>query len=511
MSSVRASNPTSSPAPSSKSGGQSGTSASSGRSEGTTSSNYLEQTRQDNPEPDKSGESEVQLKLSDCKFVTAPDALAIEKEFEAECAVEWQGENKPTVKEVFFAVKMSWEEGGTLHEEDGAEEFPATLNLSSASQKVKVKATLPRPPSFPDAGIKIKYKLVASHTETKLISESEATEIGLGEPIHVFEIPDQHFLSGGCVPCLDDKGELIQRLAEVLKWVTSNEALQCVAFGHSDSTGERPKNFTLSQRRAQACASLLVGDEKSWTTAIGTPSVAELQTTLKHLTMVFGWSCDPGKIDGEVGPKTKKAVSRFQWACNKLYKSGLAVDGDAGPKTWKAIHRVLCGLIAREAGIADPPSVGYPSWKKPSLGWKAGSGGYGCADSFPIQEVKIEGLKGTGDRRVDLMFAEGWSFLKAASSQSEKLDKAKCQTYDDDFAEYTCLPFTSSIEIRKVSIKNQLDAPVCDAEYGLLEDGKVICYGKMGDDGCLSFRAKPGSSYELDLLDSDDDFELENG
>ena len=109
------------------------------------------------------------------------------------------------------------------------------------------------------------------------------------------------------------------------------------------------------------------------------------------------------------------------------------------------------------------------------------------------------------------MFAEGWSFLKAASSQSEKMDKTKCQAYNDGFAEYTCLPFTSSIEIRKVSIKNQLDAPVRDTEYGLLEDGKVICYGKMGEDGNLSFRTKLGSNYELDLLDSDDDFELENG
>ncbi len=511
MNTARASNPTSSLAPSKKSGGQVGSSKQGGRAEGTTSSDYLDQTRRDNPEPDKTADSEVQLKLSECKFVTATDNLGIEKEFEAECVVESQSETNPKVKDVFFAVKMSWQEEGKLHEEVGAEEFPASLNLSSKSQKVKVKAVLPRPPSFPDAGIQIQYKLVASHSEAKSTSESNVVEIGMQEPIQVFEIPDQHFLSGGSVPCLDEKGELIQRLAEALKWGTGNDSFQCVAFGHSDSKGERPVNFKISQRRAQACASLLAADEKSWGTAVGEPSVKELQTTLKALTLAFGWSCDPGGIDGEIGPKTRKAVTRLQWACNKLYMTGLAEDGDAGPKTWKAIHRVLCGLIAREIGISDPLGVGYPSWKKSGLGWKAGNGGYGCADSFSVKDVKIPGLNSAGDRRVDLMFAAGWSFLKSSSSQAEKLDKANCKAYDETFAKYTCLAFTPSTEIRKVSLKNQLGAPLRDAQYGLIENGKVICYGKMGGDGNLSFRIKTDAKYELDLLDTDNDFELENG
>jgi outer membrane protein OmpA-like peptidoglycan-associated protein len=510
MSSVRASNPTSSVAPSSKSGGQSKSTTQNGRAEGTTSSDYLQQTRQDNPEPNKTDGSEAQLKLSDCKFITSPDDLGIEKEFEAECIAEWQGENPPKVKEVFFAVKMSWQDGDKLHEEDGAEEFSATLNLSNKNQTVKLKAKLPRPPSFPDAGVKIHYKLVASHSEAKSTSESSAAELGLGEPVHVFEIPEQHFLSGGSVPCLDEKGELIQRLAEALKWVSSNESFQCVAIGHSDSTGERPKNFKISQRRAQACASLVAADDKSWASAVGEPSIKELQTTLKGFTTTFGWSCDPGALDGENGPKTKKAVSRFQWACNKLYKSGLTVDGVAGPKTWKAIHRTICGLVAREIGVADPSSSGYPAWKKVSVGWKTGNGGFGCGDSFPVKEVKIPGLSGTGDRRVDLMFAKGWSFLKDPTDQSQKLDKANCKAYDDGFAEYTCLEFKPSIEIQKVVMKNQLGAPLRDAEYGLVENGNVICYGKFGVDGCISFRTKADAEYELDLLDSDDDYELES-
>jgi len=44
---------------------------------------------------------------------------------------------------------------------------------------------------------------------------------------------------------------------------------------------------------------------------------------------------DPGKIDGVMGSKTRRAIKEFQRA-NKL-----KVDGKVGPKTWRALQKYL--------------------------------------------------------------------------------------------------------------------------------------------------------------------------
>jgi outer membrane protein OmpA-like peptidoglycan-associated protein len=431
MSTVRASNPTSSLAPSKKSGGQAGSSKQGGRAEGTTSSDYLEQTRRDNPEPDKTTESEVQIKLSECKFVTVTDDLGIEKEFEAECVVEWQGENQPKVKDVFFAVKMSWQESGKLHEEVGAEEFPASLNMSSKSQKVKITATLPRPPSFPEAGITIKYKLVASHAESSASSESESVELPLLETLHYVEVPDILFALGGHFPCLDDNKALVDALTRSVKWSQEHPDEQLVVFGHADTSGDHPINYDISERRAQAALALLAHDGKIWEDlAKNRHKIEEIQRCLKTLTTSHGWSCDPGGVDDQDGPKTQGAVKKFQERCNQKYKLGLNPDGVAGPLTWKAVHRVICGLVAEGLSIADPDSATYPSWDVPKLGYSKGKGIYGCGESFPVDRATVDGLKSEENRRVDFLFCLGWSFLKPVNDRARALTKEECPAYD---------------------------------------------------------------------------------
>lgn len=59
------------------------------------------------------------------------------------------------------------------------------------------------------------------------------------------------------------------------------------------------------------------------------PSNIEIQTALK------GAGFYSGKIDGSIGPKSKKAIENFQSA------NGLKVDGKVGPKTWEALSKYL--------------------------------------------------------------------------------------------------------------------------------------------------------------------------
>jgi len=59
------------------------------------------------------------------------------------------------------------------------------------------------------------------------------------------------------------------------------------------------------------------------------PANIEIQTALKNAGYYNA------KIDGSIGPKSKKAIKDFQSA------NGLKVDGKVGPKTWEVLGRYL--------------------------------------------------------------------------------------------------------------------------------------------------------------------------
>ncbi len=61
----------------------------------------------------------------------------------------------------------------------------------------------------------------------------------------------------------------------------------------------------------------------------GKPSNIEIQTALKNAGFYSG------KVDGNIGQKSKKAIENFQSA------NGLKADGKVGPKTWEALSKHL--------------------------------------------------------------------------------------------------------------------------------------------------------------------------
>jgi peptidoglycan hydrolase-like protein with peptidoglycan-binding domain len=58
-----------------------------------------------------------------------------------------------------------------------------------------------------------------------------------------------------------------------------------------------------------------------------------LQEILKSL----GGPFDPGRVDGDFGGKTEKAVKEFQRKFSDYDGNPLADDGDVGPITWRAL------------------------------------------------------------------------------------------------------------------------------------------------------------------------------
>ena len=68
------------------------------------------------------------------------------------------------------------------------------------------------------------------------------------------------------------------------------------------------------------------------------PTPQQIQQALKSAGFYTG------KIDGNIGPKTKKAIEEFQ------ARNGLKADGKVGAKTWKA----LSAHLNQAAEVANP-------------------------------------------------------------------------------------------------------------------------------------------------------------
>jgi peptidoglycan hydrolase-like protein with peptidoglycan-binding domain len=74
-------------------------------------------------------------------------------------------------------------------------------------------------------------------------------------------------------------------------------------------------------------------------TATDNPTPQQIQQALKNMGLYAG------KIDGSMGPKTKKAIEEFQ------SRNGLNPDGKVGPKTWAKLSTHLTG----PASVATEP------------------------------------------------------------------------------------------------------------------------------------------------------------
>jgi murein L,D-transpeptidase YcbB/YkuD len=72
---------------------------------------------------------------------------------------------------------------------------------------------------------------------------------------------------------------------------------------------------------ATGAASTTVAPEK--------PSIMDIQKALKNAGLYTG------KVDGTLGPKTKKAIEEFQ------KQNKLKADGKVGPKTWEKLKTYL--------------------------------------------------------------------------------------------------------------------------------------------------------------------------
>ncbi len=141
-------------------------------------------------------------------------------------------------------------------------------------------------------------------------------------------------LLAGCGKKKDESASL-----EALNGVASENVVSVSDTGADNST------VPVIVENAETAPTAAAG-EMAATALSGKPTTKQIQQALKNAGFYAG------KVDGNAGPKTKKAIEAFQ------SQNGLKADGKVGPKTWKLLstHLNSASEVANPSAAEQAPA-----------------------------------------------------------------------------------------------------------------------------------------------------------
>ena len=238
--------------------------------------------------------------------------------------------------------------------------------------------------------------------------------------------------------------------------------------GHTDAEGGARANLALSEARAAAVYSLLKGDRRLWQdTCAAHHRPEDVQALLAYFSRRNALDLlDPGPVDGDLGPRTRRATAVFQTMYNQqrpMLGVGdlppIAEDGTFGEESWGAVYdyyrfdlaQMMGGLPrwvtaqllgARPAAPEDgaPRDGASPSllaaemarWERNVQAVDPATPYLGLGESFPIAPAHRDGARSQVDRRVELLFfaEEDVPVLPAGPSNGDYFTPMDCPFYD---------------------------------------------------------------------------------
>lgn len=189
-------------------------------------------------------------------------------------------------------------------------------------------------------------------------------------------------------------------IAAALRFAEANPGKRCKLFGHTDTSGSRAYNQTLSEDRAKNVHLVLTGDRDGWAAACqARHRVEDWQRILKWVHEAHGWDCDPGEVDGVYGPRSRGARERFRARYADEFGTAIPVHGPQGPDDWKAFFDLYDASLAQLLGTTtdDLPSLRQKLvlLDPPTLG---------CGEQWPKEGRAVDDLRSEVNRRVELVF-----------------------------------------------------------------------------------------------------------
>lgn len=189
-------------------------------------------------------------------------------------------------------------------------------------------------------------------------------------------------------------------IATVLEFAEVNER-QILVVGHTDTSGGRDFNMTLSGDRAATVLAVLRNDKSAWADVVTAKSYkVDWKSILKWVHDTFGWPCDPGPINEKNTGQARAARDAFRARA----KGELGVEIPAGEQNrgdWEAYfdlyQRGLADLLGVEAEELATKVDELVYTEPASLA---------CGELWPREQPGRDSFVSAANRRVELWLFE---------------------------------------------------------------------------------------------------------
>lgn len=286
-------------------------------------------------------------------------------------------------------------------------------------------------------------------------------------------------------------------LRKVFDYAAENPGRKLLIAGHTDSAGGTALNQKISEHRARSAHALLVGDANAWaTSAQQWNKPKDVQTLLKWASTHHGLGCDPGAIDGVLGPRSKRALVRFRKRYNYDFAGQLQEnDSLIGVEDWKAFFDLYERFLARVLGTTKDEL----SSKRSKLTF-LGDPVLGCGEHWPAANAKIANADHSADRRVDFVFfdEDGFPPLQPQSPPGYEL-----YGMDLRFRRSMIHCKHDVLEIRAISVDGH---PIPEAAYRVTFQRGATREGKLERSGSAFEFGVPEESFTVIYPESNDVF-----
>lgn len=201
----------------------------------------------------------------------------------------------------------------------------------------------------------------------------------------------------------------------------------------------------LSARRARSVLLFLRADRAGWAEdAHANATGADAQQVLAWAAAVRGWACDPGRIDGIVGPNTRKALAEFRsrWSAEAGQP---APTGDVGRRDWEAFYDVMDGVLAQVVGEPREELAA----RREAMG-VVERAAVGCGAAWPPERVRIADHLTAEAERVDILFFAEADVPKLECHQDGAAEWKRCDLYRKQkyCAKHPASPAAGTVRVR---------------------------------------------------------------
>jgi outer membrane protein OmpA-like peptidoglycan-associated protein len=178
---------------------------------------------------------------------------------------------------------------------------------------------------------------------------------------------------------------------------------------HTDTAGSAKYNFDLSVDRALSLQYLLeftTSNREKWAAVANNRNhKKDIQTICKWFALTKNWDCDPGKIDGAHGDKTRTAVVNLKKEFNKQPDFGRTVPEvpTIDKETWGVVYDLYQKEIAKKCNSTYNQMLTKSKiWEKR---WaKIDRKSIGCCEAFPKEQPDRNDFECPINRRVEILF-----------------------------------------------------------------------------------------------------------